>query len=86
MVLLEAMSYGLPCVSFDCPSGPSEIIQHNNDGFLIEKESIPELTAAISMLITDETKRKKMGIAASAHISRFSPEAVYKKWSEKVFI
>jgi glycosyltransferase involved in cell wall biosynthesis len=34
MVLIEAMSFGIPCVSFNCNYGPSDIIKNNEDGFL----------------------------------------------------
>jgi glycosyltransferase involved in cell wall biosynthesis len=84
MVLLEAMSFGLPCISFDCPSGPSDIITDNIDGILIEKENVTKLTNAISILLLNEEKRKKMGELASINISRFSPEEVYKIWKHKV--
>ena len=84
MVLLEAMSFGLPCISFDCPSGPSDIITNNIDGLLIEKENVPKLTNAISILLGDEEKRKKMGELASINISRFSAEEVYKIWKQKI--
>ena len=85
MVLLEAMSFGLPCISFNCPSGPSEIITDNADGILAEKENTEQLSAAISLLISDDQKRKKMGELASSNILRFSPEEVYRLWQEKVF-
>lgn len=40
MVLLEAQSYGLPIVAFDCDTGPAEVIENGKNGFLIEKENI----------------------------------------------
>jgi glycosyltransferase involved in cell wall biosynthesis len=82
MVLLEAMSCGLPCISFDCPSGPSEIITTNEDGILVENGSVEKLTEAISALIADEVLRKKMGEKAFENIQRFSPENIYKLWQE----
>jgi glycosyltransferase involved in cell wall biosynthesis len=86
MVLLEAMSFGLPCISFDCPSGPSDIITDNIDGLLVEKQNVQKLTTAISLLISDGEKRKRMGESASINISRFSADEVYKIWKGEVLI
>jgi glycosyltransferase involved in cell wall biosynthesis len=85
MVLLEALSNGLPCIAFDCDTGPRHIITNNEDGLLVEKEKPERLASAISSLINDEEKRKKMGAAAIKNMQRFSPDAVYKLWEEKIF-
>jgi len=82
MVLLEAMSAGVPCISFDCPSGPSDIISNNVDGFLVEKENTDKLTEAISLLIKDEEKRKQMGENAFKNINRYSPDSIYELWKQ----
>lgn len=82
MVLLEAMSVGLPCISFDCPSGPSDIITDHVDGILVEKENTSQLTEAISSLITDDEKRKKLGQNAFKNINQYSPKNIYKLWEE----
>lgn len=84
MTLLEAQSNGLPCVAFDCETGPRHIINNKEDGFLIEKENTEKMMEAISSLINDEGKRKKMGAAASENIQRFSADAVYEIWKKKV--
>ncbi len=84
MTLLEAQSTGLPCIAFDCETGPRHIISNNEDGFLIEKENTERLAAAICTLIADEELRKKMGEGAFANVQRFSPENIYKLW-EQVF-
>lgn len=86
MVLLEAMSFGVPCISFDCPSGPSDIITHDKDGILVEKENTRKLTEAIVSLITDLNKREKMMIAAFENVKRYSPQAVYKIWKQQILI
>lgn len=85
MVLLEAMSFGVPCISFDCPSGPSDIISNNIDGILVEKENPQKLAEAISILIEDDLQRKKMGEAAFKKIQQFSADTIYKIWKEKIF-
>jgi glycosyltransferase involved in cell wall biosynthesis len=80
MVLLEAISYGLPCVSFDCPTGPSEIINDKVDGLLVEKENTAKLSQTISFLIDDEEKIKIMGANAIKNSKRFNAETVYQLW------
>lgn len=82
MVLLEAMSFGVPCVSFNCPSGPADIITHNEDGLLVEKENPQKLTEAITILVENEEGRKKMGEKAFANVQRFSPEKIYELWKQ----
>jgi glycosyltransferase involved in cell wall biosynthesis len=82
MVLAEAMSNGVPCISFDCDTGPRHIITNNEDGLLIEKENPKKLAAAISLLIENEGVRKNMGKKAIANVQRFSPEKIYELWME----
>lgn len=85
MVLLEALSNGLPCIAFDCDTGPRHIITHNEDGLLVEKENPAKLAEAIVSLIGNEEQRKKMGANAFKNIQRFSPESVYQLWNKEVF-
>jgi len=80
MVLLEAMSHGVPCIAFDCDTGPRHIITHNIDGILVEKENPEKLAEAISLLIRDKEKRNHMGKAAFENVKRFTSDIVLKKW------
>jgi glycosyltransferase involved in cell wall biosynthesis len=80
LVLTEAMGYGVPCVSFDCASGPVNIITRHEDGVLVERENPIRLAEAIITLIENETLRKKMGEKAIANVQRFSPERIYELW------
>lgn len=81
MVLLEAMAAGVPCISFDCPSGPADIIQHNKTGLLVEKENTKKLAWAVSYLIEDDKKRKEMGMQAMESIKTFAPDKIYLMWT-----
>ena len=80
MVLLEALSCGLPVVSFDCPNGPRNIIINNSDGILVENENIDKFALTIMKLINDESFRKRMGKQARENIKRFESSIVMEYW------
>jgi len=82
MVLLEAMSFGLPVISFNVPSGPRDIICNNEDGFLIEPFSIDDYSKKMINLMRDNVLRKKMGLAAMKNIERYSIDEINNRWSE----
>lgn len=82
MVLIEAMSCGVPCISFDCPYGPSDIIRNGVDGLLVPDGDISGLANAIINLMENESRRKEMGMKAKENVSRYSPEIVVRAWDE----
>ncbi|MBL7730076.1 MAG: glycosyltransferase family 4 protein [Chitinophagaceae bacterium] len=83
MTLLEAQAAGLPCIAFDCETGPRHIINKEN-GVLVEKGKTDQLCFAIRQLIDTIELRNTLSEGALANIQRFSPEAVYTLWEEKV--
>lgn len=82
MVILEAMASGIPCVAFDCPFGPRNIIKDNEDGFLVEYLNYEDLADKICILIENSLLRSKMGSKARENILRFSQETIMKQWIE----
>ena len=80
MVLIEAMSCGLPCISFDCPDGPAEIIADSEDGFFVENGNVTLLAEKIKVLIQNENLRIEMGKKAKENVKRFSPDIIMKEW------
>jgi hypothetical protein len=64
MVLLEAMTAGLPAVAFDCPTGPAEVIRPGVTGLLVPPQDVDGLAAGICDLIEHPARRKAMGAAA----------------------
>jgi GalNAc-alpha-(1->4)-GalNAc-alpha-(1->3)-diNAcBac-PP-undecaprenol alpha-1,4-N-acetyl-D-galactosaminyltransferase len=82
--LLEAMQMGRACVSFDCPSGPSMIIDHEQSGLLIPGQDVEEMAGALRRLAFDQAIRHRLGKEASKVNQRFSPKVVYGKWIELI--
>lgn len=80
MVLLEAMSCGVPCISFDCPYGPSTIIHEKENGLLVENGNIEALAHAIIWMIEHENERKQMGLNAKKSVQKFSPDNIMRLW------
>ena len=80
LVLAEAMSIGLPCVSFACPCGPKDIIRNGEDGILCENGNIQELANGICKLIEDEQLRKEMGRKAAINIQRYNLDNIMQQW------
>ena len=84
LVLLEAQSRGLPTVSFDCPYGPSEIINNNKDGFLVPPENIENMTEALLKLIENATLREQYSRAALDNAKKFEKQHIIKKWIDMI--
>ena len=82
MVLLEAQACGLPIVSFDCETGPSDIIVDNSNGFLIDCYDTDKMVEKISMLCTDYDIRLKFGQQALKNVENFRPESINSKWED----
>ena len=80
MVLLEAMSCGVPCVAFDCPHGPRNIIENGEDGILVDYLNSSALAESVCFLIENDSIRKKMGKQAKINIKRFSEDAIMQQW------
>jgi glycosyltransferase involved in cell wall biosynthesis len=76
----EAMAYGLPVVSFDCETGPSDIIRDGTDGLLALKEDARALVAALDRLMGDPELRMRFGLAAQDIRDRFSMQRVAQIW------
>ncbi len=84
MTLLEAQAAGLPCIAFDCETGPRHIINHEN-GVLVTIGNTDMLRFIIRYMLYWDSKRNTLSEGALANIQRFSPEAIYRQWQENVF-
>ena len=80
LVLAEAMSCGLPCVSFDCPYGPREIIKDTEDGLLAKYKDVEDLVHKMVSLMSDAKLRQKLGEQAIKNIARYEPHKIMNQW------
>lgn len=79
--LLEAMSYGVACVSYDCATGPAEIIRDGIDGRLVALAAGADgLAAAINELAEDEATRTRFATQAVLVRQRFALEKILLEW------
>jgi glycosyltransferase involved in cell wall biosynthesis len=82
--LAEAMAYGLPAVSYDCDTGPRDLIRHEVDGLLVPPNDLVALTAALRHLMGDDALRAKFASRAVEVRGRFSEARVTNMW-ERLF-
>lgn len=88
MTLIEAMSHGLAVISFDCETGPREIIRDGINGILVEDGDADSMLCQLMELMLDQPRRATMGDRAREVRTRLSVEVVSKQWEamfEEVF-
>ena len=78
--LCEAMSIGLPCLSFDIVAGPRDIIEDNINGYLIENENIKKMIEKIKYLIDNPSEQIRIGHEALKIVDKFSLETIGKEY------
>jgi glycosyltransferase involved in cell wall biosynthesis len=82
MVLLEAMTIGLPVVSYDCPTGPSELIEDGRNGYLVPNGDAETFADRLSDLMQDPGKRRTFGAAATEIAGRYDTHVLAERWEQ----
>ena len=82
--LVEAMAYGVPAVSFDCDTGPRDIIRHGIDGVLVAPGDVEGMASALDTLMRDSRVRARFAQRAVDARERFSMEKISRMW-ETIF-
>ena len=78
--LQEAMAAGVPCVTFDCASGPREIVRHEVNGLLVAPESIAGMSAALLRLGIDDALRHRLGAGALESAAAWDADTIAGRW------
>lgn len=82
MVIIESFSVGTPCISFDCESGPSDIIINNENGFLIKNNDINGYSDILAEICSGNVNLKYMGNAAYESSKKYRVENIMPKWED----
>ena len=80
MVLLEAMSYGIPCIAYEVPSGVNDIIEDGRNGYIIKNRNELEYIKRIEEVINDSKLRNNLGTNAKEKAKEFSKEKIVNIW------
>lgn len=79
--LIEGMMAGLPCVSFDCDAGPSDIIENTKNGFLVELKNTEVFANRLSQLISNPSLRSEIGNNAQLIQQQLNKKMIVSKYS-----
>jgi glycosyltransferase involved in cell wall biosynthesis len=80
MVLIEALSYGCPIISYDCQTGPRDIVINNNNGFLIEDSNESDFIRQFMVLIESDSLREEFQKEALIMREKFERDCIIDKW------
>ena len=79
MVLLETLAFGLPIVSFDCDTGPAEVLE-DTGSILVPQSDTNKLALSLIDLMSDNQQRKKISIRSKEKAQIYQPENIINKW------
>ena len=80
IVLIEAMSHGIPCLAFTSAEGANDLIINNENGYLIENRDFNEMVNKMNELVSDKKKRLELGQNARETSLKYSSEIIEKEW------
>ena len=79
MVLIEALAFGLPIVSFDCDTGPAEVLK-DTGSILVPQNNITQLASSLIELMNDGQRRKETSIKSKEKAEIYQPDNIIKQW------
>lgn len=82
LVLLEALRHGVPCITFDCPYGPKDLIDHDKCGFVVDNGNINQFAEKLCYLIDHPEIRKNFSIAAINKAHFYDVDIIMNQWGQ----
>lgn len=82
LVLIEAMSYGIPCIAFSTAEGACDLIENKKNGYLIDERNQEKMATTIIKLMNDEEERKRLGQNAREKSMNYTTENVKEMWTK----
>ena len=82
LVLLEAITHGVPCVAFDCPYGPRTIIEDGKCGYLVQDRNIPLFAEKLCTLMENEQLRLEFSKASVERSKVYNIDTIMLQWKE----
>ena len=80
IVLIEAMSHGIPCIAMDSAEGAREIINSGENGYLIRNRNFEMMAKKVEDLIESKSERVRIGRNARKSINKYTSEVVGEEW------
>jgi len=84
VALCEAMGVGLPCISFDCPTGPADIIQNGINGLLVEYMNVDKLSDTMLLLSVDIELQDRLASQALEINKTLNIDTIMSKWEQLI--
>ncbi len=82
LVIVESMTLGVPVISFDCETGPREIIDHNKTGILVPTLNVEIFADELDKLMKDEKKRNSLAQNGLKKAENFSVDKIINQWEK----
>ena len=84
MVLIESLACETPVVSYDCPTGPREIIQHEKKGLLVNANDKQKMTNAMNRMVEDKDLYNKLSANAKNSVAHLSMDKIATQWQSLI--
>ena len=84
MVLIESLACETPVVSYDCPTGPREIVQHEKNGLLVKANDKQMMTDAMNRMVQDNFFYNKLRANAKNSVAHLSMDKIAAEWQSLI--